>query len=308
MINPFKYYIFSLVLFMSFPTISLSQSYSVIDSDLGIYCADLPDGTNMLVNVTNNNGLFTINTLDYKTQVAEVLKLKKSLERRIKVLTEMKKDYDPSSDGAKLRQQYKYIANEIINDLDNDDSLDNLKPNKIYKKISALILQLKHRRDEVLYALETIERCVKNEDLIPPPNTFSSEVIYFPFRHPDYGTTEWMRGLGVTAVLHKKRSIGTVCVATSKTHSTINTFPKETIMYIRKNPCLMFWQTAFRNYPFCHYGADVNTGVGWFSVTSAAFSQRGVDDAEKNKLQAQLDNYSPIYVRAPTKKKPCRTK
>lgn len=285
-----------------------AQSYSTIDGELGLYCADLPDGTNALVNVTRSNGLYITNTLDSKAEIAKIVKLRKTIQQRISALNGMKRDYDPSADGTKLRQIYKFVANEIINDVDNDDSLDNTKPSQIYKKLSALISQLKLRLKDLQYAIETIERCLRNEDLIPPPQAISSEVIYFPFTHPDYRTTEWMRGIGVTAILHKKRSTGVVCVSSAKSGTLVNKFPKETAMSVWKNPCLLFWQRTFRNYPFCHYGVNQHTAVGWLGSTNVGFSQSAVDEDDIAQLQRKLDGHAPIIVRAPTKKKPCRTK
>lgn len=291
----------------AFPLTVQAQSYSLIDGDLNLYCTDLPDGTNMVARVISNKGLHSVTPVDGKAEQAKLIKLRKNLEKRINTLNKIKKSYNPSSDGTKLKQIYKFVANEIVNDLDSDGSLDNTKPNQIFKKISAMISQLKHRLGDLQNAIETIDRCLKNEDLIPPPQAVSPEVIVFPFTHPDYKTTEWMRGLGVTAILPKKRSNGIICVAASKPHSALNTFPKESALYVTRNPCLMFWQRTFRNYPFCHYGPNEHSAVGWFSITDAAFSSKAVDDSERASLEIKLANYAPIHVRAPTKKNPCRT-
>lgn len=284
-----------------------AQSYSLIDSNLGLYCADLPDATNSLVSVTSNKGTSVINPLDPEAEKVKISKLIKDLQKRITSLKKIKKDYDPSSDAQALKKIYKYIASEIVNDVETDDSLDKLGPSKIYKKISALIFQLESRLEYLHTAYDTIERCMRNEDLIPPPEAPSVNFIYFNFTHPDYGTTEVMRGLGFSAILHKQRYSGQLCVSMSKVHSRISKWPKESHLTVNRNPCLLFFQTSFRNYPFCHYGANENSAVGWFSSTEPGFSSRAVDDAEIAKANKSLEFYSPIYVRVPTKKNPCRT-
>ena len=168
-----------------------------------------------------------------------------------------------------------------------------------------MVTLLKERLADLQTAIETIDRCVRNEDLIPPPTAPSAEVITFSFTHPDYGTTEVMRGLGVTAILHKSRYYGSVCVGAKKPYGSVPVFPKEAEFIVRRNPCLMFFQTAFRNYPFCHYGAHEDTAVAWFGSTKAGFSQSAVDAKELQSLEKELAGFGPVNVRIPTKKKPC---
>lgn len=285
-----------------------AQSYYTIDDELGLYCADLPDGTNLLVSVTTNGGLSTINTLDPQAEKANIIKIRKQIQKRISTLASIKKDYNPSSDGAKLKQVFKFVINEVINELDSDNTLESTKPNKIFNKISLMILELKNRLSELDEAIQTIDRCLRNEDLLPPPERPSTQAIAFSFKHPDYGTTEIMRGVGVTALLHKKRFVGTVCVSAEKSNARVPKFPKEAAIGVVRNPCLAFFQTSFRNFPICHYGTDPNTAVGWIGSSSASvgFSSTFDDDDLKS-----LTNYAESHkftVRIPTKKKPCRTK
>ena len=60
-----------------FPVSSHAQSYSTIDGELGLYCADLPNGTNALVRLDYKGGLTTINTLDPADEKAGIVKLRK---------------------------------------------------------------------------------------------------------------------------------------------------------------------------------------------------------------------------------------
>lgn len=296
------------VIFVSLPTSVFAQSYSIIDDSLNLYCADLPDATNMVVSVTSNQGLYSINPVDPEAEKAKIIKLRKQIQKRINTLSQLKRDFDPAADGAKLRQVFKFVINEVINDLDDDNSLESTKPNRIYSKISAMIQQLKQRIAELNEAIEIIDRCVRNEELIPPPEAPSAQVVTFPFIHPDYGTAEVMRGVAVTATLHKKRSDGIVCVSAEKPNLRIPKFPKETAVRLVRNPCLAFFQTSFRNYPFCHYGSK-NTAVAWVgsSAGSVGFSSSAVDEDEIDSLQRYVDFHN-FTVRVPTKKKPCRTK
>ncbi len=289
------------------PMAADAQSYSLIDSNLGLYCADLPDATNALVSVTYSKGLSYINPLDPDAEKVKISKLVKDLQKRITSLKKIKKDYDPSSDVNALKKIYKFVTSEVINDVDDDDTLDKLGPSRIYKKIGVLIAQLDSRRSELLSVYDTIDRCMRNENLIPPPTAPSVNFIYFSFTHPDYGTQEYMRGKGFSAILNKKRSSGQLCVALSKTHSRISKWPKESNLTVNRNPCLSFYQTAFRKFPFCHYGAHEDTAAGWFSYTEPGFNQTPIDEKEIASANKSLDFYAPIYVRVPTKKNPCRT-
>lgn len=290
------------------PSASHAQSYSTIDDELGLYCADLPDATNMVVSVTENAGLYTINPLDPEAEKANIIKIRKQIQKRVSALASIKRDYDPSADGAKLKQVYKFVINEVINELDSDNTLESTKPNKIFNKISLMILELKNRLSELDEAIETIDRCIRNEDLIPPPEAPSIQVIAFPFKHPDYGTTEIMRGVGVTAILHKKRYIGTVCVSAEKVNLRIPKFPKEAAVGVVRNPCLAFFQTSFRNFPICQYGTNPNTAVGWIGSSSASVGFSSTFDDDDLKTLTKYAEFHKFTVRIPTKKKPCRTK
>ena len=184
-----------------------------------------------------------------------------------------------------------------MNDVDNDDTLDRTKPSQIFRKISALTSLLKSREEDLKYAIDSIGKCLRNEELLPPPEGLSSSVIVFTFKHPDDGQTYTMRGIGVTARLHKKRNSAEVCYSDSRT------FPNEKIAYVNSNPCIDFYQTRFRKYPKdCNYG---RLDVGW--ITSPAFGGP-LDESDTAKLNEQFDLFAPINVRAPTKKSPCRTK
>ena len=284
-----------------------AQSYSTIEGSLSLYCADLPDGTNSVVRITDNKGQYNVLPVDPEAEKAAILKLRKSTQKRITSLSKLRKNYDPSSDFAKLKSIYKFVSGELADGVEASEDFDQTKPHKIYKKISEMIFLLKARLDELQFAIETIDRCVNNEDLIPPPVPLSSEVIIFDFTHPDYGTIETMRGLGATATLHKKRSRGSVCVSFEKASLSIAKFPKETEVLLVRNPCIFFFQTTFRNFPFCHYGAHPDLAVGWFGSTNFGFGGP-VSVSEKDSLERKLAGYGKITLRAPTKKKPCRTK
>lgn len=230
--------------------------------------------------MTYSKGLSLVNPLDPEAEKVKISKLKKDLQKRISSLKKIKKDYDPSSDISALKKIYKFVGDEIINDIENDDSLDKLGPSKIFKKIGAIIAQLESRRVELLTAYDTIKRCLRNEDLIPPPTAPSFNFIYFTFTHLDFGTQQVMRGKGFSAIFHEKRRSGQLCVSLSKVHSRINKWPKESILTVNRNPCLSFFQTSFRSFPFCHYGTHKDTAVGWFSFSETGFSQRAVDEKE----------------------------
>jgi len=290
------------------PTPAKAQSYKTIDDNLDLYCADLPDGTNSVVRVISNNGLHTATPVDPEAEKANIIKLRKDLQKRISALAKIKKHYEPASDISKLKKSFKFIADEIVTELESDGSLDKVTPAKIHKKISAMIALLKQRLTELQEAIEIIDRCVRNEDLIPPPTAPTAGVITFMFNNPDYGNLEVMRGLGVTAILNKKREYGSVCVGAAKVHGRVPIFPREAEYVVRRNPCLMFFQTAFRNFPICHYGAHIDTAVAWFGTTDAGFSQSAVDEKELKTLNNKIASFGPINVRIPTKKKPCRTK
>ena len=196
----------------------------------------------------------------------------------------------------------------MVNELDSDNTLESTKPNKIFSKISLMIQELKNRLSELNEAILTIDRCIRNENLIPPPDAPSVQVIAFPFRHPDNGTTEIMRGVGVTALLHKKRFVGTLCVSAEKSNLRIPKFPKEAAVGVVRNPCLAFFQTSFRNFPICKYGTDPNLGVGWIGSFSASVGFSSTfDDDDLQSLTKYAETHK-FNVRVPTKKKPCRTK
>lgn len=306
-----SHYITVLVVLISFliaPTQAHAQSYYTIDDELGLYCADLPDGTNLLVSVTTNGGLSTINTLDPQVEKANILKIRKQMQKRISTLASIKKDYDPKSDGAKLKQVFKFVVNEVINELDSDNTLESTKPNKIFSKISLMILELKNRLSELDEAIQTIDRCLRNEDLLPPPEAPSTQIIAFSFTHPDYGTTQIMRGIGVTALLHKKRYEGIVCVSAQKLNLRIPAFPKEAAVRVVRNPCLSFFQTSFRNFPICQYGSNPNTAVGWIGASTASVGFSSTFDDDDREALTKYADFHKFSVRVPTKKKPCRTK
>jgi hypothetical protein len=153
---------------------------------------------------------------------------------------------------------------------------------------------------------EMIERCMRNEDLLPPPQPLSTSIIVFPFKHPDYGDTVYMRGIGVTAALHKKRYSGTLCVSASKANHDIKQFPKESTIYVERNPCTYFYQRTFRNFPRCEYQGGV--AVGWIRINDTRFGSSPPSDLDLVNLQHRIDNYGTLYVRAPSKKRPCGTK
>lgn len=280
------------------PSIAQGQSYSEIDSNLGIYCADLPDGTNAVVSLTSKGGLYNTKPIDPADAIKAIRKEMKEDQKKVSTLKKIKHDNDPTANLNTLKKIYTFMS---------DEGFTGTKPNKIFNAISKLITDLNERIKDLEEALKIVDRCAKNEDLIPPPQPGSAQVISFPFTHPDYGTEQIMRGLGVTGTLNKKAISGTLCVATSKPHSTLQTFPNESQLTIQRNPCLIFFQTAFRNFPFCSYG-NKNTGTAWFSVTDVGFSLDAFDDDERGKLERKLAFYAPIHIRAPSKKHPCRLK
>lgn len=304
----FAFPILAIMTLVDFSSLAIAQSYSTIDGSLSFYCADLPDGTNAVVKIDNANGQYNVTPVDPKAAIESILKLRKSIQKRINALSQIKKDYDPSTDLSKIKSIFKFVTGEIADGVEASDSLDKTKPHNIYKKISEMISMLKLRLEDLKFALEAIDRCVKGEDLIPSPHSAVSEVISFPFTHPDYGSLEVMRGLGATAILHKKRIMGSLCVSFEKAHISIAKFPKESEVRLVRNPCIFYFQSTFRNYPFCHYGSHVDQAVAWFGSTNFGFSQSVFDDKERASLEKKLAGYGKITLRAPTKKKPCRTK
>ncbi len=277
-----------------------AEPYTTIDSDLGLYCEKNLDDTQSLVRATYNKktGAMTVTGIDPELELAAIRKLIKTNQKKVGTLRKIKRDNDPTRDIKTLFKLAKYVS---------DDGFSQTKPNKVYKAISGLINQLNARIDELLGVLEMIERCRDNQDVIPPPQPGSAEVITFSFVHPDYRTVEVMRGLGVTAVLDKKAITGQLCISTSKVHGTLSKAPYESLRTVTRNPCLIFWQTNFRKYPFCSYGPE-NTAITWFSSTDVGFSSSPVDEDERARLEGKLAHYGPINVRVPSKKYPCRVK
>ena len=109
-----------------------------------------------------------------------------------------------------------------------------------------------------------VTRCEDNEDLIPPPQPGSAQIITFTFTHPDHGTTELMRGLAVTGTLDKNAGSGNLCVsATGRNYGRISSFPYEATYTIQRNACLAFVNT-FRKYPYCTYGGP-NGALSWLA-------------------------------------------
>lgn len=289
-----------------FTSDSTAQSYQSIDSNLALYCADLPNATNLVVRIVSNNGLYTVSPVDPEAEKATIIKMRRDLQKRIKTLKSIKNDYEPSSDLGTLKKSLKFIREDILTEMESDASLDTVTPSKIYKKIGAMIDALKIRLDQLQIAIETIDKCVRDENLIPTPISASPEIIIFEFIHPDYGTKQIMRGLGISAILHKSRSYGSVCVGAAKVIGRIPVFPKEAEFRVNRNPCLGFYQNSFRNFPFCHYGVNVNSAVSWFSFSEPGFSQSAVTQSEMTTFENRLANVAPIHVRFPTKKNPCR--